>query len=206
MVQQIQQRPKKIIRSCQRAWNKYRQPHYWTAYTRERNIYNRWMAHDKWQTITKKILDCKNDSKQLFSVVNSITNSKPSNPQSENKSDEEIAYNFAEFFIEKIQKIICDFTHIEEIKPVIIDIPQLRCFAPLMMEEVQKEMMSMRNRSCGLDIIATELLKEMLPSCIEIITHIMNISLTKGLFADDWKTAIVYPLLKSLAWPNKEKL
>ena len=36
----------------------------------------------------------------------------------------------------------------------------------------------------------------MLPLCIEKITHFVNISLTKGLFANDWKTAIVHPLLK----------
>ena len=29
----------KIVRSRQRAWNRYRQPHHWMAYTKERNIY-----------------------------------------------------------------------------------------------------------------------------------------------------------------------
>ena len=46
------------------------------------------------------------------------------------------------------------------------------------MEEVQKEIMSMKNKSSKLDIMSTELLKEMLPSCIDIIAHIVNISLT----------------------------
>ena len=64
------------------------------------------------------------------------------------------------------------------------------------MEEVQKEIMSMKNKSCEPDIIPTELLKAMLPSCIETIVQIVNISLPKGLFATDWKTAIVHPLLK----------
>ena len=44
------------------------------------------------------------------------------------------------------------------------------------MDKVQKEIMSMKNKSCKLNIISTE---EILPSCIEIITHIVNISLTK---------------------------
>ena len=65
-----------------------------------------------------------------------------------------------------------------------------------MMEEVQNEIMSMKNMSCKPNIISTELLKEILLSCIEIIAHIVNISLTKGLFANDWKTAIVHALLK----------
>ena len=29
----------KIVRSRQKAWSKYRQPHHWIAYTKERNIY-----------------------------------------------------------------------------------------------------------------------------------------------------------------------
>ena len=80
-------------------------------------------------------------------------------------------------------------------KPQINHIPHLKCFSPLTMEEVQKEVMSMKNKSCKLDIIFTELLKEIIPSRIEIITHTVNISLTKGLFAKNWKTAIAHPLL-----------
>ena len=38
---------RKIVRLQQRTWNKYRQPDHWTAYTKERNIYNRLMAHHK---------------------------------------------------------------------------------------------------------------------------------------------------------------
>ena len=30
----------KIVRSRQKAWSRYRQPHHWMAYTKERNIYN----------------------------------------------------------------------------------------------------------------------------------------------------------------------
>ena len=43
--------------------------------------------------------------------------------------------------------------------------------------------MSMKNKSCELDIIPTELLKAMLPSCIETLAQIVNISQMKGLFA-----------------------
>ena len=92
-------------------------------------------------------MEYKKNSKQLFSVVNSITNNKPSNPLLENKTDEEHANDFADFFIEKRQKIKDQFTNIEEFQLHINDIPQLRCFTPLTMEEVQKEIMSMKNKS-----------------------------------------------------------
>ena len=74
----------KIARSRQRAWSRYRQPHHWTAYTKERNIYNQLMVYHKQQTITKKILNCGKDSKQLFSIINAITNNKQINPLPDN--------------------------------------------------------------------------------------------------------------------------
>ena len=56
----------------------------------------------------------------------------------------------------------------------------------------------MNNKSCELDIISMDKLKEILDSCISTIMKIVNISLTTGQFCDQWKTAIVKPLLKKL--------
>ena len=42
----------------------------------------------------------------------------------------------------------------------------------------------------------TTLLKKVLPSVIRPITSIVNSSITKGIFAMTWKTAIIHPLLK----------
>ena len=44
--------------------------------------------------IAKKILDCGKDSKQLFSIVNAITNNKQINPLPVNNSHEEMANGF----------------------------------------------------------------------------------------------------------------
>ena len=79
------------------------------------------------------------------------------------------------------------------------NIPQLKQISLFEMKEVQKEVMSMKNKSCELDTIPTSLLKEILPCCTETITHIVTTSLTKGMFANNWKTAIVCPLLKIMA-------
>ena len=58
--------------------------------------------------------------------------------------------------------------------------------------------MQMNNKSCKLDIILMDKLKEILDSCISTIMKIVNISLTTGQFCDQWVTAIVKPLLKKL--------
>ena len=54
----------------------------------------------------------------------------------------------------------------------------------------------MANRSCKIDPIPTTLLKKVLPSVIGPITSIVNNSITTGIFAMTWKTAIICLLLK----------
>ena len=55
----------------------------------------------------------------------------------------------------------------------------------------------MKNKNCELDPIpVTVLLKKGLDKCIDIITRIVNTSLTHGMFPIKWKTAIVRLLLK----------
>ena len=158
------------------------------------------MVYLKQQMITKKVLDCGRDSKQLFSIVNAITNNKQINPLPDNKSHGEMASDFADFFIRKIQTIRDELSNANVFKPQVNNIRQLNKFTSLKIEEVQKEIMSMKSKSCELDAIPTNLLKELLPSCIGTITHIVNTSLTKGIFANNWKTALVCPLL-TLTWP-----
>ena len=54
-------------------------------------------------------------------------------------------------------------------------------------------------KSCKLDIIPTRLLKQVLHSCTPAITKIINLSLDKGDFSAQWKSAVVCPLIKSLS-------
>ena len=113
--------------------------------------------------IMKKILDCGRDSKQLFSVVNAITNNKQMNPLPDNKTHGEMANDFVDFFIKKIQTIRDELSSAYEFKPQVNNIPQLNQFTPLKIEEVQKEIVSMKSKYCKLDTIPTNLLKELLP-------------------------------------------
>ena len=56
--------------------------------------------------------------------------------------------------------------------------------------------MKMRNKHCELDIIPINTLKQILDACLPVITQIVNLSLTNGEFCEDWKIAVVKPLLK----------
>ena len=52
------------------------------------------------------------------------------------------------------------------------------------------------NKSCKLDPILTNLLKQILPCVLQLITNIVNLSLDNGMFPDTLKMALVKPLLK----------
>ena len=119
----------------------------------------------------------------------------------QNKNDAQLAEEFTEFFIDKIDKIHQQFHYISETN----DIPQLRKFNPVTESNVEEIINSMHSKSCELDAIPTPLLKRLTHKCLPLITKIVNISLTQGIFSDDWKVAIVRPLLKKvgLALMNK---
>ena len=54
----------------------------------------------------------------------------------------------------------------------------------------------MNNKTCELDHTPTQVLKRILPTILGAITDMVNISLSTGSFAQDWKTVIVKSLLK----------
>jgi len=63
-------------------------------------------------------------------------------------------------------------------------------------QDVEKLVRKSKTTSCQLDPISTKLVKEHLETLLPMLTHIINCSLTTGVFPDAWKTALVIPLLK----------
>ena len=63
----------------------------------------------------------------------------------------------------------------------------------------------MQTKSCELDPIPTHILKQVLPTLIPLITHIVNASLTSACFCKEWKTSVVKPLLKKKGLDLQEK-
>ena len=66
--------------------------------------------------------------------------------------------------------------------------------------------MNMKNKHCELDIMPTITLKQIVEAPLPIIMQIVNLSLKTGEFCEEWKTAIVKPLLKTWPGPYKQKL
>ena len=110
----------------------------------------------------------------------------------EGQTNDKLAEEFATFFLEKIQNTHDKFTRIEFKPSTNQQVPLLRTFLPLSC----KEILSMNNKTCEVDDIPTETLKRILPAILGTIAAIVNLSLSTGSFAHEWKTAVVKPLLK----------
>ena len=115
------------------------------------------------------------------------------------RSKEELANNFAEFFECKILTIREKFEGIPqyETEPD-TSIPQLAKYAPMTENQVKLIIKNMKSKHCKLNCIPMHILKEMMPAVLPTIMKIVNLSLSKGIFSEQWKTAIVKPLLKKL--------
>ena len=66
-------------------------------------------------------------------------------------------------------------------------------------------LMRMPEKFCNLDPVPAKVLKQLAPYLIKEITKIVNISLTHGEYAMDWKIATVKPLLKKIGMSLQEK-
>ena len=105
----------------------------------------------------------------------------------------------------KIEDIWQRFQGIPEFDLPHRDVPKFKKFSLLTTEQVRKAMMQMKNKSSKLDVIPTDKLKVIQDVCINSITKIVNMSLPNGEFCNQWKTAIIRPLIKKLGLELKSK-
>ena len=59
----------------------------------------------KKDVISEKVLQCGRDTGRLYDLINNITETSKENPLPDHTNKETLANEFAEFFLEKIQKI-----------------------------------------------------------------------------------------------------
>ena len=132
------------------------------------------------------------DSKELFQLVNHLIGYKPEIPLPTRNSDKELADEIASYFLNKIVIIR------EELDDQPLYLPsknEYNSFKEVSKDQVLRLVMRIKSKSCQLDPIPTTLLKNILLSILPAVTKIINLSLLSGTFLQNWKTAIVTPLL-----------
>ena len=164
-----------------------------------RNKYRYALSAAKCSFFSDAIIEAEGDQKKLYSIIKSLTTVKSDMPLPHHTSLQQLAEDFGQFFIKKIEDIRTELN-----VPVNLPIPQsssytgthLTKFNQLTNADVKKLVMSSKTTSCDLDPIPTRLLKDHITLLTPIITKIINLSLQTGEFPNEWKFAFVKPLLK----------
>ena len=187
---------KRIVRRHEKRWQKHKQNHLWAALQIERDKYKNLLTVTKTETLSNKVLECKQDTKKLYKLVHHLTSMKADNPLPKHDNEENLANEFADYFIGKIEKIRQELNNNLKYSPSNDNIPILAEFTEVTQDEVQKIIMNLATKNCELDPFPTSILKEVLPALLPSITTIMNTSLKLGVFVQKWKVAVIHPLLK----------
>ena len=113
-----------------------------------------------------------------------------------------LANQLGTFFVQKIETIRSKLDNMAQGLPsppndyATVPPSPFSKFNPLTEEKVRKLIRSSAKKSCTLDPVPTPLVMDCNDVFLPIMTKMINLSLESRLFADDWKCALVFPLLK----------
>ncbi len=173
-----------------------------SLFKQARNTYVAKLSHSKTHYYSESINAANGNQKKLYSIISSLTVVKNSNPLPPHDDIFQLAQDFGNFFVTKIENIRKDIE--SQTVPHPPSLPQTAArkqmsnFVPLTEEQVRKMIFKCKSTSCDLDPIPTDLLKQCIDIVLPVLTKMINLSLCTGIFPDEWKLALVIPLIKKL--------
>ncbi len=185
-----------ILRAAERKWHKTRNPSDLTHFQTLLSSFSSSITSAKREFYQDKIINA-TDSRKLFSTFKSLLNPPQPPPETNLTADA-----FATFFTDKVAAISSRFSdpptqtpphHLSQVR---LPPSSFSSFTSLSENEVSKLLTGSRPTSCLLDPIPTTLLQAITPTVLTATTHVINASLTSGIFPTAFKQAQVRPLLK----------
>ena len=159
----------------------YKQLHQLEAYKVARNKYFRLIHAIRKSYYQEEFVKPIGDSKALYNLVSKLTGTENTNILPDQPRSIELAEEFAEFFLQNIEKIQSALDGYNLFKLTGSGVLfQLSKFNVLDKSHVIKLLVKLQTKSCELDVIPTNILKEIVVFLIDPITKIVNISLSKG--------------------------
>ena len=197
----------KIKNRLYRKSNRSQDPEYFKIYKKFRNKLNGMLTKAEKEHYSKLREEHKNNLKTSWNVIKDVINKNKSkgncsrflvNGKTTSNKDT-ISNGFNSFFVNigpsLANKIPPDgrspseFVKTNVIDSIVMD--------GVLADEVIKIIRNVKEGSSGWDDISASVVKKTYSSFIEPITHILNISITKGVFPNELKIAKVIPLFKS---------
>ena len=123
----------------------------------------------------------------LFQILHQLTKGQHDNPLPDCSSHEDLANNFADFFIKKIEKIRSQFQQSRLYTPPSQKCKNMTQFRPISDEETLKILNNVKKTTCDVDPCNMNFLMEFKRILLGTWTKIINKSLLSGYFLQSWK-------------------
>ena len=184
-------------RRAEDLWRKTKLQVHENAFRSVKNDYNRRVREARSKYLQEAIRENADNPRHLFTTTSRLIGNKKERALPSGRSDAQLAQEFATFFMEKI-RLIRD--SIDDLASPVDSLLQcessLDCWTPVSEAEVERIIRASPTKSCPLDPIPTDLLKDCLQILLPPITSIINLSLSTGVVPPNFKIARVIPSLK----------
>ncbi len=170
----------------------------------QRNHVTLLMERAKTEFYSSKVNEISGDQKALFKLIRKLCGHKTDTPWPVHETASSLAEEFSNFFFHKIEDIRVkldsnvNIRHEMATDSLNVDIEPLSEFDSLSDRDVRDLFMKAATKTCALDPLPTSLLKECIDTLLPVLTLLVNLSLSCASFPDEWKLAIILPLLKKL--------
>ena len=183
---------------AERRWIKSKNHEDLLEYKCLNTIYKKHLYHAKKTNILQELNDKKkkNKTRNLYNILKSLTKQKEENPMPSTGSPSDVPDTFADFFLNKIQKIREQFHNQSTKGKYSRKCSKVTSFQPLEKKEICNIIENMNPTTCMTDPCDIRFLLKFKEMIMDAITVIVNQSITTGEFLDNWKMAIVRPLIK----------
>ena len=194
---------KREKRKAERMWRNTGLTVHMEIYIHERKCLNSLISKSKKEFYQQHINESPCGQKALFKCVDNLLGRKKVTSLPTHDSAEELCERMADFFTNKIHAIHEELAKIQEDLPAQDPdppfddrLPYFCDFSPVTEDEIHKIIRQAAPKSCCLDPIPTQLLKECLDLLVPLITRMVNQSFSSGYVPKSFKLAAVTPLLK----------
>ena len=195
-------RAKRELRCAERRWQKTRLVVHRQIFTTLRNAYHQQLAATKSNHYRTIIHESVNNVKAMYSVTNDLLGRSASPRLPDCRDDARLAEEFHHYFTQKIGNIRSTMDSrwititIEPLPPTAYQPAELCEFQPASADDIKRIIVQSSSKSCELDPMPTNLLKDNIDTLAPIITDIVNKSLQSGVIQAAMKHAIVTPIIK----------
>ena len=194
-------RARREKRKCERKWRATGLTIHKEIFLAAKDALTKVIDAAKKNFLSQQILQSSTSQKALFNCVDRLLHRTRSSQLPDNDDSSELAEMISEFFVGKVQKIrdgletlqhgLDDQTSEEDSQ-----VPKLASFSTISAEDLKKIILKAPTKSCQLDPIPTNILKECIEQLLPTLLKIINTSLVSSTVPATFKKAIVTPLLK----------